>query len=161
MPEAALKQEQIDELKEAFDLFDADGSGQIDFRELKAAFKALGFKVPKDELQKMFNDVDTDGSGEIEFPEFLQLMTAKTTNDTREATDKVFKMFDDDGDGQITLKNLKRVAKELGETIPEEELQLMIEHAGKKDATGVNMDDFYRLMMKRGQKNSLDDLLED
>ena len=54
MPEAALKQEQIDELKEAFDLFDADGSGQIDFRELKAAFKALGFKVPKDELQKMW-----------------------------------------------------------------------------------------------------------
>ena len=64
-----LTEEQQAELKEAFDLFDADKSGQIDFKELKAAFKALGFQIPKEELRKMFNDVDTDGSGEIEFPE--------------------------------------------------------------------------------------------
>ena len=62
-------EEQKAELKEGFNLFDADGSGNIDFKELKAAFKALGFQVPKEELRKMFNDVDTDGSGEIEFPE--------------------------------------------------------------------------------------------
>ena len=72
-----LTEEQQAELKEAFDLFDADGSGEIDFRELKAAFKALGFQVPKEELKKMFDAVDTDGSGQIEFPEFLQMMTGK------------------------------------------------------------------------------------
>ena len=69
MQQRGLTEEQQAELKEAFDLFDADKSGQIDVKELKAAFKALGFQVPKEELRKMFNDVDSDGSGEIEFPE--------------------------------------------------------------------------------------------
>ena len=76
MMQRGLTEEQQQELKEAFDLFDADKSGQIDFKELKAAFKALGFQVPKEELKKMFNDVDTDGSGEIEFPEVCCLATA-------------------------------------------------------------------------------------
>ena len=62
-----------------------DQSGSIDYRELKAAMKALGVSVKKDELKKMITDVDADGSGSVEFPEFLQMMTAKMgSNDTRE-----------------------------------------------------------------------------
>lgn len=49
------------------------------FKELKAAFKALGFDTPKEEIRKMLADVDTDGSGTIEFPEFLQMMTGTST----------------------------------------------------------------------------------
>ena len=77
MTKGGLKQEQIDEIKEAFNLFDTDQSGSIDYRELKAAMKALGFDVKKDELKKMIADVDADGSGNIEFPEFLDMMTGK------------------------------------------------------------------------------------
>ena len=72
-----LAPEQIEELKEAFNLFDVDGSGAIDYKELKAALKALNIKVPKEELRKMITDVDADASGSIEFPEFLKMMTAK------------------------------------------------------------------------------------
>lgn len=35
----------MEEIKEAFGLFDAEGKGSIDIRELKAAFRALGFQV--------------------------------------------------------------------------------------------------------------------
>ena len=160
MMQRGLTEEQQAELKEAFDLFDADKSGQIDFKELKAAFKALGFQVPKEELKKMFNDVDTDGSGEIEFPEFLQMMTARTKKETREEIDKVHKLFAPEG-GAITHANLVRVAKELGEAMTEEELKEMIEHADKSQSGSVSTDDFYRLMMKGGSGNKLDDLLGD
>lgn len=41
----ALDEESMEEIKEAFGLFDTDGKGAIDIRELKAAFRALGFQV--------------------------------------------------------------------------------------------------------------------
>merc|ERR1711959_54999 len=92
-----LSEEQIDEIREAFSLFDADASGMIDVRELKAAMRALGFEVKNDELKKMITDVDNDGNGTIEFAEFLAMMTGKMgEEDSREDIEKVFKLFDDD-----------------------------------------------------------------
>merc|ERR1711918_341325 len=61
-----LTEEQLDEIREAFSLFDADASGMIDVRELK-----------NEELKKMVTDIDNDGNGTIEFVEFLQMMTGK------------------------------------------------------------------------------------
>merc|ERR1712036_21045 len=93
----ALSEEQLDEIREAFNLFDNDQSGAIDVRELKAAMRALGFEVKNEELKKMVSDVDNDGNGTIEFTEFLQMMTGKMgEKDSREDIEKVFKLFDDD-----------------------------------------------------------------
>ena len=58
-----LTEEEVLEIKEAFDLFDTDGSGEIDSKELKVAMRALGFEPKKEEIQKMISDVDDDGSG--------------------------------------------------------------------------------------------------
>ena len=156
-----LSEEQIEEIREAFNLFDTDHSGSIDYRELKAAMRALGFEVKKEELRKMITDIDADGSGHIEFPEFLEMMTGKMgEKDTKEEILKVFKLFDDDSTGKISFKNLKRVAKELGENMTEEELQDMIDQADRDGDGEINPDEFYRIMKKRGD-NPLDDLLDD
>merc|ERR1712080_646856 len=120
----ALSEEQLDEIREAFNLFDNDQSGAIDVRELKAAMRALGFEVKNEELKKMVSDVDNDGNGTIEFGEFFQMMTGKMgEKDSREDIEKVFKLFDDDGTTKISFRNLARVAEELGENIDDEELQ--------------------------------------
>ncbi len=57
-------------------------------------------------------------------------MTARVSNkDTREDLKKVFHLFDDEKTGYISMKNLKRVIRDLGENIDEQELQEMIEKA--------------------------------
>merc|ERR1712196_172774 len=137
-----LTEEQIEEIREAFNLFDADNSGAIDVRELKAAMRALGFEVKKEELKKMINDIDNDGNGSIEFQEFLEMMTGKMgEKDTREDIEKAFKLFDDDNTGEISLRNLRRV---------EEELQDMINQADRDGDGEINIDEFSRIMKKKG-----------
>ena len=61
---------------------------------------------------------------------------------------KAFKLFDDDDTGNITFSNLKRVAKELGENLTDEELQEMIDEADRAGNGEVNQDDFLRIMKK-------------
>merc|ERR1711959_650609 len=156
----ALSDEQLDEIREAFSLFDSDASGMIDIRELKAAMRALGFEVKNEELKKMVTDVDNDGNGTIEFGEFLGMMTAKMgEKDSREDIGKVFKLFDSDSTNKITFGNLARVAEELGEQIDDEELQDMINQADRDGDGAINADEFYRIMKKKG--NFLEDLASD
>jgi Ca2+-binding EF-hand superfamily protein len=47
--------------------------------------------------------------------------------DPIEETLKAFRLFDVENRGKISLTDLRRVAKELGEVLKEEELQAMIE----------------------------------
>ncbi|CAE8593961.1 unnamed protein product [Polarella glacialis] len=134
-----LTEEQKQEIKEAFDLFDTDGSGEIDSKELKVAMRALGFEPKKEEIQKMISDVDDDGSGTIGYEEFLKMMTHKILNrDPKDEILKAFRLFDDDETGKISFKNLKRVAKELGERMTDEELQEMVDEADRDGDGEVN-----------------------
>merc|ERR1712096_414619 len=115
-----LSAEQMDEIREAFGLFDSDASGAIDVRELKAAMRALGFEVKNEELKKMVTDVDTDGSGCIEFGEFLEMMTGKMgEKDSREDVDDeelqdMINQADRDGDGEIYIDEFYRIMKKKG-----------------------------------------------
>ena len=72
-----LSENQIEELRAAFELFDTDGSGAIDYSELKAAMRSLGLETKKEELRKMIADIDANDSCQIEFPEFVEMMAAR------------------------------------------------------------------------------------
>ena len=145
-----LSEEEIEEIREAFNLFDTDGSGTIDPKELKQAMKSLGFDAKNATIYQMILDIDKDGSGSIEFDEFLDMMTHKMSDkDTDEDIMKVFNLFDDDGTGKISLRNLKRVAKELGETMTEAELLEMIERADGDQDGEISPQEFRDIMTKK------------
>merc|ERR1712110_712887 len=79
----------------------------------------------------------------------LMGMAHKILNrDPIEEINKAFKLFDDDQTGRVSFKNLKRVAKELGERLTDEELQEMIDEADRDGDGEVNNEEFQRIMKK-------------
>ena len=87
-----LTEEQKAEIREAFDLFDTDGTGTINIKELKVkvlfpnplwtiyfkvALRALGFEPKKEELKILIQEVDADTNGSIDFNDFLKIMSQK------------------------------------------------------------------------------------
>lgn len=56
-----LSEEEIEEIREAFNLFDTDGSGTIDPKELKAAMQSLGFEAKNQTIYQMISDIDKVG----------------------------------------------------------------------------------------------------
>ncbi len=68
----ALTDEQI---KEAFNRYDADGSGAMDAEEMALAMKGLGFgDKPREEIEKIIAEADEDRDGVVSFEEFKKVM---------------------------------------------------------------------------------------
>ena len=110
-----LTEEEKSEIKEAFDLFDEDGSGDIELKELKVAMRALGFSRTGQEVKDMMDEVDEDGSGAIDYDEFVMLMTKKMADrDPDKELKKGFELFDEQNDGKISFSTLKNISKSLG-----------------------------------------------
>ncbi|CAK9138120.1 unnamed protein product [Ilex paraguariensis] len=64
-----------EEVKEAFDLFDENGDGFIDAKELERVLGKLGFtELPEIECQRMIMAFDDNGDGMIDFREFVKVM---------------------------------------------------------------------------------------
>lgn len=145
-----LSQEQLEELKEAFDLFDTNQSGDIDSREFKAALRALGFEVSNEDVRRMFEEIGKECLETITFNDFCTLMTGRMPDrDSREEINKMFVLFDEDQTGKISFRNLKRIAQELNENITDSELQEMIDEADRDGDGLINFEEFYEIMRHR------------
>ena len=48
------------EVKEAFDLFDTNGNGNIDVKDLEVALRALGFEPLKEDIKKLVSDLSAN-----------------------------------------------------------------------------------------------------
>ncbi|XP_003220228.3 centrin-3 [Anolis carolinensis] len=142
-----LTEEQKQEIKDAFELFDTDKDKAIDYHELKVAMRALGFDVKKADVLKILKDYDREGSGKITFEDFNEVVTDWILDrDPHEEILKAFKLFDDDDSGKISLRNLRRVARELGENMTDEELRAMIEEFDKDGDGEINQEEFIAIM---------------
>jgi len=86
----------------------------------------LGYKSKNATLTNAVESI----SGSIDFAAFFDLLTARLSNkDSKDNLRRVFNLFDDEKAGFISIKNLRKVVKEVGDSIDDAELQEMIERA--------------------------------
>ena len=108
-----------------------------------------GFQEKSPTIFRMVCELDIEGKGRVDFNEFLDMMTEHAAEDTSmDEIKKVFNLFDIDQTGYIELKNLKQIARELGESLSEGDI---IELISKSDTDGdgkVSFEEFYNIMSR-------------
>lgn len=143
----ALTEDQKAELHEAFELFDTEKTGQIDYHELKVAMRSLGFDVKKAEVLLLMDEYDVARKGTIGYDDFVEIVAVRIAQRSpEEELTKAFQLFDHDTSGRISARNLKHIAKELGENLTDDELQAMIDEFDTDGDGEISMDDFASIM---------------
>ena len=142
-----LPADQAQEISEAFALFDAEKRGWLDLQELKVAMRALGFPVRKEEVRALAVEFGGPGATSISRADFIEALTDRyQARDPAEEIRKAFALFDEDGSGKISVRNLRRIARELGEPLADEELQAMIDEFDRDGDGAVDFADFSKIM---------------
>lgn len=143
-----LTEEQIQEFKEAFTLFDKDNNGTISKQELSTVMRSLGLSPSEQEVTDLMNEIDVNGNKSIEFSEFLTLMSRQLKqNDSEMELLEAFKVFDKNGDGYISSAELKHVLTSIGEKLSDAEVDEMLKEVA--DGQGqINIEQFAEILSK-------------
>ena len=150
---SGLSNDEVDEIRQAFDLFDTNGTGKIDTKELKAAMQSLGFDTKNPTIYTLIADLDTPEAaknGGVNFDDFVGSINNKLGDkESKEGIRRIFDLFIDDPNADtITLSSLKKISKELGENMSDEELKDMLGRASK-NGVELTFEEFYDIMTKK------------
>ena len=143
-----LSQQQLEELKEAFIIFDKDNDKKINMKELATVMRSIGFSPTQADLQNIAQESGaTHGNKLFDFNETQSIISRRAPPPEKEDTIRdCFRIFDKDGNGYVSASELRHVLTNLGERLSDEEVDEMIREA---DITGdgqVNYDEFVKIL---------------
>jgi len=155
LEEWQLTPEQVAEFKEVFMLFDKDEDGVITFPEVIMVMKSLGQRPSDEELLEMVREVSEDKMYDtIEFNEYLQMMSKQQKKGlTQDILKDAFRIFDKDDDGLISVEELRKIMKNMGDKMTDQELDEMLDAADTKHDGMVNYTEFVMLLSKDSKKS--------
>jgi len=83
----------------------------------------------------------------MDFEDFAKIMSERIlARDPMDEIRRAFQLFDDDNTGKISLRNLRRVAKEIGERLEDDELQAMIDEFDLDQDGEINEQEFFAIL---------------
>ncbi|XP_068976019.1 uncharacterized protein [Bombus flavifrons] len=135
-------------LKESFCLMDTDTDGYLDYHEMKAALKALGFAAKKSYILSIIRMYDKRGYNKICFEDFNYIVSEKLNK--RKPLDEikyVFKLFTNEtANDKITVEDLQKLNKKLDCNLTNEEMELMIKEFDLDQDGSIDQSEFLDIM---------------
>lgn len=151
------------EIQEAFSLFASqepsskNKQGVIATSDVRRCLIALNTPpTDAEELQEILDTVDPDGSGWVTYEHFVAVAALKlrAKHDDPDAMNeevlKAYRLFTKGQEREINLNDLRRVARELREEVPDNVLKDMIREATGGEISGVGVDEFEGVMKRAG-----------
>jgi Ca2+-binding EF-hand superfamily protein len=144
-----FKEKDLQEMKEAFDIFDKKGNGIIQIGEMIEALAVLKVDEKYRSIFNLFKRLEDEFPKGVTFKEFmehLQFMFGNIENGP--GLTRFFEMLDIENKKYLDKERLGEIALEVGEHLTEQEIEELIEYDFNVTDGKVDVDSFYLMMIK-------------
>nr|XP_022330420.1 calmodulin-alpha-like [Crassostrea virginica] len=146
-----LTEEQLQEMKLIFNMFDTNANGVIDAGELERVLHAMNQNPTPEEMEEFLVELDPEETGEITFEAFLDYAPSKfrTEDEEMSMVREAFRVFDKDGSGYITLDEAKDILQRGENSISDEDLEDFFNQSDLDKDGRINYEEFAVVLNKR------------
>jgi len=133
---------QIDELRQQFQVSDANGSGFIEKDELKDCLKTLGYQISDEGFENLLITVGSRND-RLNFEEFI----AWNRELYKEEMKQEFNAIDTDGSGWISKAELKAYSMRMKYNLTEEQIDDFLYQADVNQNDKIGLDEYISAMV--------------
>lgn len=141
-----LDADTVGKLKEVFDVFDYDGSGNVSTEELINTIRALNMEAQAGQILAIVNSAGH--TGDIDFPAFLNIFGFGSDSTSETSLQSIFEAFDTQGTGEFGPEEFEKTAASVGEHFSSAEVDQIIQFADKDRNGTISYDEFVSIVTK-------------
>ncbi|XP_052176156.1 probable calcium-binding protein CML27 [Diospyros lotus] len=155
VPKPSVYLDDMEELRNVFKRFDANGDGKISVTELVQVMDALGSNTSESEVKRMMEEIDTDRDGFINLDEFASFCkSAGHGDDGVRELKEAFELYDQNKNGLISATELHQILNRLGEKCSVQDCTRMIQTVDSDGDGHVSFEEFKKMMSKKSNLSS-------
>ena len=147
-----LSEEEIEKIKDAFDVVDSRGRGKFDPKEFKENMVSTGMHEKEPLIYEIFEELYTEEAEKngVTFDELIKAINDKLGDkNSREGARRIFELFvDKKGSNTLTLHALKKAANQFGQRMTNEQLKELFEKASR-NGNELTFEEFYKVINQK------------
>ncbi|XP_068715595.1 myosin-2 essential light chain-like [Montipora foliosa] len=139
-------QEEMDEYRDAFSLFDTEGDGKIECEQIGSLLRSLNLNPDDEDILKIEKEI---GDRRVSFEEFLSIFVREKKNARNVSAQQFIDtlgVFDKDNAGRVSSGELRHVLTALGNKLRNYQVDELFNDVGEQ-AGFINTADFVNMVM--------------
>ena len=148
--------EEINEIRKGFEMFDVENKGQIDPFELKETMEEMNLKNKNPFIYELITSLclgkDIKSKGGLTSGEFISILQEKISDvESKQGIKTIYEVFSD-SDNKVPMPTFYQVAKEVGDEEGGAEIRNLVE-LSKTGGKEIDFNEFYDIMKEKNIMN--------
>ena len=148
--------EEINEIRKGFEMFDVENKGQIDPFELKETIEDMNLKYKNPFIYELITSLclgkDIKSKGGLTSDEFISILQEKISDvESKQGIKTIYEVFSD-SDNKVPMPTFYQVAKEVGDEEGGAEIRNLVE-LSKTGGKEIDFNEFYDIMKEKNIMN--------
>ena len=134
-------------IQKAFNLFSYK-NGYMNMNNLVIAMKELKLDESEPVIYDLMAELESENKGSLTYDDFVDKLTEKLGDrESQKSTERSYELLVQDPNKTLNYETLKKVAEQIGDKTPDEDLQRLIKN-GASNGTDIPYEEFHSIMTK-------------